>query len=112
MPYIDRDESGNIVGLYACQQHEGQEYLEGATLHVPPVPIQAQIETLERDAMMPHGVRVFMIGSMEKEAIELGAARVPPLSPAQSKAALRLGNPGYRRLMELHEQITALEAML
>ena len=28
MPYIDRDKEGNIRGIYACKQREGQEYLE------------------------------------------------------------------------------------
>ena len=28
MPYVDRDQ-GRIVGKYACQQREGQEYVEG-----------------------------------------------------------------------------------
>lgn len=28
MPFIDRDESGKIKGIYACKQREGQEYVE------------------------------------------------------------------------------------
>ena len=27
MPYIDRDKEGNIRGIYACKQREGQEYI-------------------------------------------------------------------------------------
>lgn len=25
--FVDRDESGNVKGVYACQQHDGQEEL-------------------------------------------------------------------------------------
>ena len=27
MPYVDRDANGNINGVYACEQREGQELL-------------------------------------------------------------------------------------
>lgn len=34
MPYIDRNESGNIVGIYACAQRKGHEFAESAELYV------------------------------------------------------------------------------
>jgi len=74
--------------------------------------IRKEIDDAEREKMLPHGVRVFMIGSMEKEAQEAGAARVPPLNKAQSIAALRAGNVGYRVLMEFHEFISGKEAQI
>jgi hypothetical protein len=36
MPYIDRDSSGNIIGIYAVQQQAGQEFVQSATLYVAP----------------------------------------------------------------------------
>lgn len=35
MPYVDRDTDGNIVGVYANAQRDGQEFLESAVLSVP-----------------------------------------------------------------------------
>jgi hypothetical protein len=36
MPYITKD-GDNITGIFACQQFDGQEFVESATLYVPPV---------------------------------------------------------------------------
>lgn len=46
MPYIDRNESGQITGIYACKQHEGQEFVESAELYVPPV-LFADLKAIE-----------------------------------------------------------------
>lgn len=48
MSYIDRNEQGQIVGVYAAQQREGQEFLEGARLYVPPPSAIDQIRALEQ----------------------------------------------------------------
>lgn len=69
-----------------------------------------QIETLERDTLLPRPVRDFMLLSMEQAAVQQGAAQ--GLSPAQSVAALRAKNSGYRKVKELDEQISALRALL
>lgn len=75
----------------------------------PPTPAQ-QIAELERQSGAPKWMRALAIGLMEKEAIAQGAAQ--GLTAVQSVAVLRAGNPGYRRLKEIDEQITALEAQL
>jgi hypothetical protein len=31
MPYVDRDQDGRIVGIYALSQYDGQEYVDGET---------------------------------------------------------------------------------
>ena len=75
----------------------------------PLTPIQ-QIESLEREHMAPRWQRDFILGSMEREAVEIGAAQ--GLNAVQSVALLRSKNAGYRRLKELDEQINELRAQL
>lgn len=36
MPFIDKNENGDIIGIYASSQYDGQEYTEEATLHIEP----------------------------------------------------------------------------
>jgi hypothetical protein len=76
----------------------------------PPPDYLAQIDALEREHQMPKVTREFMLASMEEKAIELGATQ--GLTPEQSIAALRAGNPGYRKVKELDERIAALRALL
>lgn len=86
---------------------------EISALPVPQPTVQdyaAQIEALEREHQLPRPVRDFMLGSMELAAVEQGATQ--GLTPEQSIAALRAGNPGYRRVKELDEQIAALRDLL
>lgn len=73
---------------------------------------QEQIDALEREHMAPRWQREFTLGSMEREAVELGASQVPPLSAEQAIAVLRSKNAGYRRLKELDEQIAILRSQL
>ena len=49
MPYIDRDQAGNIVSFYANPQREGHEWVETAELWVAPPSPQEQIDQIERD---------------------------------------------------------------
>lgn len=70
----------------------------------------AQIEALEREHMAPKWQRDFTLGAMEREAVSIGAGQ--GLTPEQSIAVLRAGNPGYRKLKELDEQIAALRALM
>lgn len=76
----------------------------------PPLPSPAeQIEALERLHQAPGWSRAAWLGLFEREAVEVGAGQ--GLTPEQSIAALRAGNPGYRKIKELDEQIAALRAM-
>jgi hypothetical protein len=65
------------------------------------------IATMEAKELLPHGVRVFMLMSMENEAMQLYSLTRP-----QAVAGLLAGNPGYRRVKEFHDQIASLEAGL
>lgn len=90
-----------------------QVWLAEGNLPAPsdPDPVQSaalKIEAIERQSMLPRAAREFMIGVMEDKAIAAGAARTPPLSAAQSIAALRAGNIGYRKVKEQDEQIAVL----
>ncbi|MDP1686892.1 hypothetical protein [Hydrogenophaga sp.] len=87
----------------------GGGVLEPADVPPPPTP-EGQIEALEREHQLPRPVRDFMLGSMEMAAVEQGAAA--GLTAEQSVQMLRARNPGYRRVKELDEQITALRAQL
>lgn len=75
----------------------------------PPTPAE-QIAELERQSGAPKWMRALALGLMEKEAVTQGAAQ--GLNATQSIALLRAGNPGYRRLKEIEEQIAVLEALL
>jgi len=111
MPYVDRDPQGRIVGVFAVEQYEGQEFVEGgASVEVAPATTAQQIAELERQSGAPKWMRALALGLMEKEAVTQGATQ--GLNATQSISLLRAGNPGYRRLKEIDEQITALEAQL
>ena len=48
MPYITKDSAGNVTGIFACEQYEGQEFVEVAVLYdAPPTPLQ-EIRALEQ----------------------------------------------------------------
>lgn len=77
----------------------------------PPSPSPPeQIEALEREQQLPKVTREFMLIAMEEKAIELGAGQ--GLAPEQAIALLRAGNPGYRKVKELDEQIAHLRSLM
>lgn len=78
----------------------------------PNTAIYAQIDFLERAAMMPRGTREYMLSELESKAVALGAAMVPPLDAASSLAAAYAGNILYRKLKDLDDQIALLRAQL
>lgn len=74
-----------------------------------PTPEQ-QIAALEREHQLPKVTREFMLSFMEATAVQKGAEQ--GLTPEQAVAALRAGNPGYRNVKLLDEQIDALRSQL
>ena len=76
----------------------------------PPPDYLAQIDALEREHQAPGWSRAAWLGLFEREAVEAGAGQ--GLTPEQSIAVLRAGNPGYRKIKELDEQIAALRGLL
>lgn len=98
------------------ENRDRQEYVAWLEIGNEPLPAEAepgptpqeQIDALEREHMAPRWMRDFTLGSMEREAVDIGSAQ--GLSAEQSIALLRTKNAGYRRLKELDEQIDALRA--
>jgi hypothetical protein len=68
----------------------------------PKLSIQAQIDALEREVILPRVTREFMLAQMEAVAASQG------VTPEQ----LRAINYGYRRVKEFDEQIEALRGQL
>lgn len=64
--------------------------------------IQAQIDALEREVILPRVTREFMLANMEAVAASQG------VTPEQ----LRASHYGYRRVKEFDEQIEALRGQL
>lgn len=62
--------------------------------------IDAQIDTLERGALLPRGVREFILPSMVKIGTDLGL----------TEEQLYAQQPGYKRLKDFDDQIKALRA--
>ena len=95
--FIDRNEQGHIVGVYANQQQEGQEYVEGAQLWTAPsMETKLQIARLESQQLMPRATREFMLLSMES------------MFTAEQLAL----NPGYVAVKAFDSDIANLRAQL
>jgi hypothetical protein len=108
MPYIDRDQAGNIVGIYANAQRPDHEWVETAELWVAPLPPQVQIDKIERETMMNRAAREALLLLIEREAMrEFGVTDLPTV-----QAGLYAGNPAYRRVKDIDNQIVALRALL
>lgn len=74
--------------------------------------IQAQIDNLEREQLLPRIARDVFLIQMEKEAIALGAAQVPALDAATSLAIAYATNIGYKKLKDFDAAITALRTQM
>ena len=97
MPYITRDEQGNIRGIFAVSQYEGHEWVDQAEIWADPKDaIRAQIKQLEDAQLMPRATREFMLMYMETNA------------PAEVLEV----NPGYQAVKAFDEQIKVLRAQL
>jgi hypothetical protein len=74
---------------------------------VPPTP-QQQIDTIERDTMMNRAAREALLLLIEREAMrEFGVTDINAV-----RAALYAGNPAYKRVKDIDNQIVALRAKL
>ena len=110
--FIDRNEQGHIVGVYANQQFDGQEYLDGAVLDVPaPSPVE-QIRALEAQ----YADAQAKLTRQSLLALALDKACADPLSEnltrEQVHAFLLAGDNGYAALWNLEQQVEALRAQV
>lgn len=108
MPYIDRNVDGNIVGIYANPQRDNHEFVETAELWVTPPTPQQQIDQIETATKMNRAVREGMLLLIEREAMrEFGVSDL-----AVVQAGLYAGNPAYKRIKDIDNQIIALRALI
>ena len=110
MPYIDKNQAGQITAIYANAQHEGQEFLEGAELYVsPPTPLQ-EIRAIESkpevaDAFV-RATRQLLLGIwFERVKAKPAAAN---LTKEQIEAYCRASDPTYKTLAEAEDAIKPL----
>jgi len=97
MPYVDRNNAGNVVGVYAVAQRDGHEFAESAELWIEPkTAVRAQISQLEQQQLMPRATREFMLQFMELNA------------PTEVLEV----NPGYQAVKAFDNQIKALRDQL
>lgn len=110
MPYISRNFDDQIVGLFACEQYPGQEFLEDAELYVPPPAPIDQIRAIEapNDDNRKKITRQFMLAFMFKEAKELA----PGMTDAQIQAYLMAQGKGYAKLYLEEQQIIPIRALI
>lgn len=109
MPYIDRNEAGHITGIYACQQHEGQEFVELAELYVPP-PTKAQ-RIAQILATQGEGKDRTTL-QLAIQLAELTATVQAPaygMTPAQAIAYAYSKNATYRRSKDAEAAIRGVE---
>lgn len=110
MAYITKDTAGNITGLFACEQHEGQEFLDGATLYVAPPTQIEQIRAIESkpevaDAFI-RATRQLLLGTwFARVKAKPGAAN---LTDDQIEAYCRANDPTYKTLAVAEDAIKPL----
>ncbi len=112
MSYIDKDESGNIVGIYAVQQREGQEFVEGAVLYMPePTPLE-QIRALEAT----YSDDFIKVQRQLSIRLLLDAACADPaaagLSRDQVHQFLMAQGKAYAKLVTLEAEVAPLRALI
>lgn len=73
---------------------------------VPPTP-QEQIDKIERDTMMNRAAREALLLLIEREAMREFGVDLPT-----AQAGLYAGNPAYKRVKDIDNQIAALRAQM
>lgn len=107
MPYVSRDESSRIVGVFANPQFEGQELQESAEVWKNPADaLRVQIEAIEYKKKTSRNTREALIYLAEKEAQAVAASY--GVTPEQVLAA----NVGYQNEKAIDLQIAALRAQI
>lgn len=73
MPFIDRDETEKIKGVYACQQHKGQEWIIEDAKELlefySPIPTEEQLYEAAIKAKEAEILRRQAIAELEAEKI-------------------------------------------
>lgn len=114
MPYIDRNPAGQITGIYACQQREGQEFVESAELYVPPPPAIEQIRAIERSPTvadaMARASRLVAMGYALDEFVRAAALRGQTVTREQAHAWAMANDSNYKTLFDAEQLIRPIRA--
>lgn len=114
MSYVDRDTGGNIVGLYACAQYPGQEFVESAELYVPPPPAIEQIRAIERSPTvadaMARASRLVAMGYALDEFVRAAALRGQTVTREQAHAWAMANDSNYKTLFDAEQLIRPMRA--
>jgi hypothetical protein len=98
MPYIDRDESGNIISRYECAQREGHEFVESAELWIPPLTIEERVAARLAERGLTLETEWQLYGSIAG-TLALGALQ------GKNQATLYTENTGFRNAMNMYTDI-------
>lgn len=108
MPFVDRNVTGDIIGVYTNRQYTDQEYVESATLWVNNrAQIQKQIDELEYKTLMNRTVREDFLQRYTEKAMQTYG-----VDEATAVAGLYAGNIAFRKFKDTDDQIKALRALL
>ena len=116
MPYIDRNQAGNIVGVFAVKQYDGQEFVEGAELYAPPPPPIAQIRAIENtpavaDAMK-RAARLVALSYAIDDLVRIAASKGQTVTRDQAHAWAMVNDSNYRTLYDAEQAIKPLRALV
>lgn len=106
MPYIDRDEAGHIVGVYASPQREGQEWTDAAELWIPP---PSKLERMTARAQQVGYASAGHLISAIESARFIGAAKAGCTEEQAHLLGLQ-GNVMYRDAWSAWQDILQIEA--
>lgn len=104
MPYVDRDQAGNIIGIYANPQRENHEWVEEAALYVPQPPLQERIDAFVRQKS---GGRIDNEVQLEASAASILALH---LVLGGTEEQLVVENSAYRQAKQLRAAVAAMRA--
>lgn len=72
MPYVDSDQAGNIIGIYANAQREGHEFLQSAQLWSP-VPTHQELVAAAMLDMKSRRLEIFQgLNTLQNDALTDG----------------------------------------
>jgi hypothetical protein len=123
MSYIDRNELGQIVGLFANAQYEGQEYLDGAEMYVPPPPLPTPLEQIRAlEAAKADASAKVVRQTLLRAAVEKAMERPEVVAmlqdypaeevKAQVISTLVESDPGFKLMWELEQAVKPLRAQI
>lgn len=105
MPYVDRNQAGNIVGVYANPQREDHEFVETAELWTAqPSKVERIAEKLQAAGFASKGFLYYFIDNAKAVvSLKLG------VTDQQAHELGYSSNPMYKQMVDLADEIAAIE---